>query len=277
LNLAAIEVASLSKAYGNVVALAEVDLDVQAGEIFGLVGPNGAGKTTLIRTLVGALQADSGNVKVLGLNPHADRWALRRRVGYMPQRPALYDDLSARRNIAFFTHRIEGTGVDEALALVELTDRADDPLHTLSGGMQQRVSLAAALAHRPELLLLDEPTAGVDPELRATFWERIRELADDGRTVVVSTHQMAEAMACDRVAILRSGRVLVCDDPRRLLGGGRATVRIWRNGRLEDHQLENYASALAPLIRTGDVERIEVEQETLEDVVLRLIKGSDGR
>jgi len=275
--LAAIEVASLSKAYGNVVALAEVDLEVQAGEIFGLVGPNGAGKTTLIRTLVGALQADSGNVKVLGLNPHADRWALRRRVGYMPQRPALYDDLSARRNIAFFTHRIEGTGVDEALALVELTDRADDPLHTLSGGMQQRVSLAAALAHRPELLLLDEPTAGVDPELRATFWERIRELADGGRTVVVSTHQMAEAMACDRVAILRSGRVLVCDDPRRLLGGGRATVRIWRNGRPEDHQLENYASALAPLIRTGDVERIEVEQETLEDVVLRLIKGSDGR
>lgn len=272
--MAAIEVSSLSKSYGDVAALAGVDLEIGVGEIFGLVGPNGAGKTTLIRTLVGALRPDSGEVKVLGLNPYTDRWVVRRRLGYMPQRLALYDDLSARRNVAFFTR---GAGADSALSLVELSDRADDPVHTFSGGMQQRASLAAALAHRPELLLLDEPTSGVDPELRATFWARTRELADAGQTVVVSTHQMGEALACDRVAIMRSGRILVCDDPRRLLGGGRASVRIWRGGRREEHRLEDYANSLPQLVGGADVERIEVEQETLEEVVLRLITGPGGK
>ncbi len=269
---------SLVKRYRSVTALDGVDLEIGRGEVFGLIGPNGAGKTTLIRAIVGALRPTAGTVRVLGHDPLADRWELRRQIGYMPQQPALYSDLTAQRNVEFFAaaHRRDGNdaGTDRALELVGLSDRANDPARVLSGGMQQRLSLACALVHDPAILLLDEPTAGVDPELRASFWEEFRELAASGTTVIVSTHQMGEALQCDRVALLRSGRVLATEAPGVLLRSQRATVHVWRNGEEHAEVLDDYPAELPHLLQHG-AERVEIELEPLDDIVLRLVKGDE--
>jgi ABC-2 type transport system ATP-binding protein len=181
----AIEVVGLSKRYGRTEALRGVDFRVSGGAVFGLVGPNGAGKTTLIKALVGALRPSEGEVRVLGLDPLGERAELRRRIGYMPQSPALYEDLPARDNIEFFgaAHRVPGLEkkVEEVLELADLTARADDAVHKLSGGMKRRVSLACALVHRPRVLFLDEPTAAVDPLLRHRLWNTFRGLAGEVR------------------------------------------------------------------------------------------------
>lgn len=279
----AVAIEDLRKTYGGrVEALRGVDLGIRRGEIFGLIGPNGAGKSTLIRTLVGALRPTAGSVAVLGLDPLADRWNLRSRIGYMPQEPALYEDLSAWRNVEFFAaaHASGGRAerVEEALDLVQLLDRAHDPVRTLSGGMKQRVSLACALAHRPELLFLDEPTSGIDPELRAAFWARFRGLAEQGVTVIVSTHQMPEALECDRVAILRRGRVLIAEDPRVIAASGKTTIRIHRGSTVEEHVVDDYRRRLPELVCDGPPsELVEVVPETMEQIVLRLIReGSDA-
>lgn len=272
----AVEVSGLTHEYGSLRALSGIDLAVERGEIFGLIGPNGAGKTTLIRSLVGSLRPSAGAVAVLGLDPRTRRWELRSRIGYMPQTTALYDDLTVRGNLGFFLagHRRERDRrlVDEALTFVELSDRAGDRAHTLSGGMQQRLSLACTLVHRPELLLLDEPTSGVDPELRAAFWERFRALARDGVTILVSTHQMDEAFACDRIAILNKGSVMAADTPRALAPGARALVTLWRDGVASTHRVEDYRTEL-PRLLASPADRVEIEHETLEDVVLGLIRG----
>jgi ABC-2 type transport system ATP-binding protein len=269
----------LVKRYEHVTALDGIDLEIRQGEVFGLIGPNGAGKTTLIRSVVGALTPTDGEVTVLGLHPRHDRWHLRRRIGYMPQQAALYPDLTARRNVAFFAtaHRAghDGDDVDRALELVGLADRADDPVRTLSGGMQQRVSLACALVHEPELLILDEPTAGVDPELRAAFWERFHDLADRGATVVVSTHQMGEALRCDRVALLLDGKVAAAEDPATLLQSKTATVRLWRGGEERTVRLDDYPTELPRLVEGAD--RMEIEPEPVDEVILRLVREREER
>jgi ABC-2 type transport system ATP-binding protein len=265
----------LVKRYGALAALDGITLDIRSGEVFGLIGPNGAGKTTLIRAVVGALRPTEGDVEVLGLDPLTNRWELRSRIGYMPQQPALYPDLSTYRNVAFFAgaHRRSRNAddVDRALDLVGLADRRDDPIRTLSGGMRQRASLACALVHQPELLILDEPTAGVDPELRISFWDRFRAMAAEGTTVVVSTHQMAEALMCDRVALLRSGRVVAAEDPAVLLRSGKATVRIWGEGGERVLTMDDYTKELPAVLRDG-VKRVEVQLEPLDDIVLDLIR-----
>jgi ABC-2 type transport system ATP-binding protein len=202
----------LHKHFGALRAVDGVDLEVQAGEIYGLLGPNGSGKTTLIRLLIGLLRPTSGQVAILG-QPMPNKPVLAQ-VGYMTQALALYDDLSARDNVAFFAAmcspaaRADAERVGEALALVGLTDRAGSLVRTLSGGMKQRLSLACALVHRPLLLLLDEPTVGVDPQLRVTFWSYFRQLAAEGVTIVVSSHVMDEAERCDRLGFMRQGRLL---------------------------------------------------------------------
>lgn len=142
--------------------------------------------------------------------------------------------------------------------------------------MKQRVSLACAMAHEPDLYFLDEPTSGIDPELRVAFWTGFRALAAGGRTMVVSTHQMSEALECDRVAIMRAGRVLVVEEPKALLADGRATLRLWQDGRVEELVVEDYGADLPRLLRErGRVDRVEVDRETLDDIVLRMI-GDDG-
>lgn len=203
----AIEVASVVKSFGTLKVLAGVSLQVRAGEVYGLLGPNGSGKTTLIRSLLGMVKPDSGAVTVLGTR--MPNIGVLGSIGYMTQAAALYPDLSVRENVRFFA-AINGArdNVDEALELVELSDRGDSIVSTLSGGMRTRVSLACAVVHRPRLLLLDEPTVGIDPKLRVQLWESFRGMAAGGTTILVSSHVMDEAERCDRLGLLLFGRVL---------------------------------------------------------------------
>ncbi len=285
----AISISSVTRSYGKVVAVGGVSLDVAKGSILGLVGANGAGKTTLLRLLVGALRPDAGTVRVLGDDPYADRRKVRARIGYMPQAPVLYQDLSVQENVSFFARghivpNVEAQ-VNTVLEFVDLVGEADRPVRNLSGGQQQRVSLAATLAHEPEVVFLDEPTAGVDPELRHTFWQHFRRLADAGTTIVVSTHQMDEVVHCDRVAILRRGTVLADATPAELFSSGGATVRIHSDDEIVERQVGSLADDLPGLLRNfgldPGVTRIEVREPTLEEVVLGLIgrreDGDDGR
>jgi ABC-2 type transport system ATP-binding protein len=271
----AISVERLVRNYGHVKALCGLSLRVQQGEIFGLLGANGAGKSTLIKILIGALKPTDGAVQVYGLDPTTQRHELRSSVGYMPQSPALYEDLSARENLRFFAraHRIDDLEgrIDATLDFVDLRERERDPVYGFSGGMKQRLSLACALVHNPRLLLLDEPSTGVDPRLRESFWQHFRQLAEQGVTIVVSTHQMDEALHCDRVAVLRAGDLLACDSPRGLLGRGQMTVTVWRDGRPQQHELAGAADLPRALGLGDDVERVDIHQDTLEDVVLDLI------
>ncbi|HSR25201.1 MAG TPA: ABC transporter ATP-binding protein [Candidatus Eisenbacteria bacterium] len=222
----AVEVEGVVKRFGTLRALDGIDLRVRRGEVYGLLGPNGSGKTTLIRCLVGLVRPDRGTVRVLGRR--IPDLGILGRVGYMTQAPALYPDLSVAENLRFFG-AISGTGrgIDDALRLVELEDRRDSVVATLSGGLRTRASLACALVHHPELLLLDEPTVGVDPQLRVQLWDRFRAMTADGTSIIVSSHVMDEAERCDRLGLIRSGR---------LLAEGTATELRQRAGsdRLED-------------------------------------------
>src|SRR3989454_5871809 len=183
----AVDVEDVQKKFGDIHALDGVTLRVRTGEIYGLLGPNGAGKTTLIRAIVGLVAPDSGAVTVLGRRmPDLDILA---QVGYMTQQAALYPDLSVEENLRFFAAISGAEGnVTEVLKTVELDQRRTSVVANLSGGLRQRCSLACALIHRPRLLLLDEPTVGVDPQLRVQFWEHFRKMAADGTTIIVSSH-----------------------------------------------------------------------------------------
>jgi ABC-2 type transport system ATP-binding protein len=202
----AVEVSGVHKRFGRIAALDGVTLRIPRGQVYGILGPNGAGKTTLIRSIVGLLRADRGEVRVLG-HRMPDR-AILRRVGYMTQAPALYEDLSAEENVRFFADIHGGGDVSDVLRFVDLYDRRRSVTATLSGGMHTRLSLACALVHRPELLLLDEPTVGVDPQLRAQLWEGLREMAAGGATILVSSHVMDEAERTDRLGLILAGRLL---------------------------------------------------------------------
>jgi ABC-2 type transport system ATP-binding protein len=214
---APIQLEHVSKSFGTIRALDDVSLAVATGETFGLIGPNGSGKTTLIRLLLGLGRPTGGTVRVLGAVMPNRRVA--RTIGYMTQASALYSDLSVRENLEFFgaLYGLAGKALrlrgDDTLALVDLADRADALISTLSGGMRQRVSLACALIHQPRLLILDEPTVGIDPELRSTFWEYFGHLNAEGVTIVVSTHHLDEARRCHRLALLRSGTLLAMNTP----------------------------------------------------------------
>ena len=208
----AVDVENVSKSFGAVKALDGVTLRVKQGEIYGLLGPNGAGKTTLIRAIVGLIAPSGGTVTVLGQRiPNVD---ILRQIGYMTQQAALYPGLSVEENVQFFAaiNGAEG-GVDDALELVELDQRRKSVVATLSGGMRQRCSLACALVHKPQLLLLDEPTVGVDPQLRVQFWEEFRRMAAAGTTIIVSSHVMDEAERCQRLGLVQYGKLLAEGSP----------------------------------------------------------------
>lgn len=281
---ASIHIQNLHKYFGEIQALKDINLAVDSGQIFGLLGPNGAGKTTLIRLLIGATKPTSGNLSVLSLNPGKQKRALRQQIGYMPQSPALYEDLSPTDNIRFFG-RAHQTGklskrVDEVLEFVGLSQRAHDPIYKFSGGMKQRVSLACALVHQPQMLFLDEPTSGIDPKLREAFWEHFRELAAKGVTIIVSTHQMDEALYCDKLAILHEGILLADDTPRKLLWNSRAKIKIWRGPEVIEQVVTNYPDVLPGLLQKDGLDsaisRIEIEEDRLEAAILRMINEQIG-
>ncbi len=279
----AIVVEGLSKTYGHIQALRGVDMAVSAGTVFGLLGPNGAGKSTLIKALVGALRPSAGRVRVLGLDPLRDRARLRRRIGYMPQAPALYDDLSTRDNVLFFGRahdaHLAPARVDATLALTDLAARAADPVRTLSGGLQRRVSLSCALVHEPDILFLDEPTAAVDPVLRARFWRTFRELAARGVTLFISTHLMDEALLCDRIAVVRAGTMVACDTPGAILARGRTRLLMRRDGETVEQTVgsrpEDVAAALHRYGLARDISAVTVETDTLETIIFGLIARTD--
>ena len=208
----AVDADNVVKSFGALKALDGVTLRVKTGAAFGYLGPNGAGKTTLIRSLVGLIVPDSGTVTVLGRRmPSLDILA---RVGYMTQQAALYPDLSVEENLRFFAAISGAEGnVTEVLKTVELDQRRTSVVANLSGGLRQRCSLACALIHRPRLLLLDEPTVGVDPQLRVQFWEHFRKMAADGTTIIVSSHVMDEAERCQRLGLMRFGKLLAEGTP----------------------------------------------------------------
>ena len=223
-----VRVEGLGKAYDGVVAVDGVSFEVAQGEMFGLIGPDGAGKTTTLRTVLGLIAPDRGSVTTCGLVPFLQRRGLSERIGYLPQRFSLYGDLSVDENIAFFAriHGVKGWRPrrDELLELLRMAPFRDRLADRLSGGMKQKLALSCTLIHTPELLVLDEPTTGVDPVSRRDFWRILSRLIRSGLTIVLTTPYLDEAERCSRVALMDRGRVLVTEDPQRLRDGWRGTM-----------------------------------------------------
>ncbi|MBQ6278138.1 MAG: ABC transporter ATP-binding protein [Muribaculaceae bacterium] len=217
----AIEVNGISKSYDKVKALDYVSLEVQRGEIFGLIGPDGAGKTTLFKILVTLLNADEGNAKVDGLDVVADYRKVRARVGYMPGKFSLYPDLTIEENMEFFA-TLFGVTVEQNYDLVAPIYKQIEPFKKrragrLSGGMKQKLALSCALIHKPSVLFLDEPTTGVDAVSRSEFWDMLHNLREQGLSILVSTPCMDEASRCDRIALCNNGRILDIDSPQHMV------------------------------------------------------------
>ncbi|HEY5619281.1 MAG TPA: ABC transporter ATP-binding protein [Vicinamibacterales bacterium] len=217
---ASIQFSGVTKMYGTTHALDDVTLGVEHGEMFGLIGSDGAGKTTAIRLMCGLLRADAGDVRVLGRDPVREHRHVTERVGYLSQRFSLYGDLTIDENVAFFAEvhgvRRYHTRRDELLEMTQLAPFRRRLADRLSGGMKQKLALICTLVHEPELLLLDEPTTGVDPVSRREFWKLLSEFLSHGITILMSTPYMDEAERCTRVALLHEGRLLTSDEPARL-------------------------------------------------------------
>jgi ABC-2 type transport system ATP-binding protein len=218
----AITASGLTMRFGSLVAVDDVDLEIEKGSIFGFLGPNGSGKSTTIRMLCGLLTPSSGSATVMGMDTKKESESLKQKIGYMTQRFSLYEDLSVKENLQFISEIYAVSGKERKHRVVDLldsfklADRAKQRSGTLSGGQKQRLALAAATLHKPEILFLDEPTSAVDPQNRRDFWEKLFELAEQGTTILVSTHYMDEAARCHRLAILDEGVKVADGSPRQL-------------------------------------------------------------
>jgi ABC-2 type transport system ATP-binding protein len=217
--MTAVQITDLVKTFGSFIAVDHVSLEVSKGEIFGFLGPNGAGKSTTIRVLCGLLTPTSGSASVNGFDVATQPEEIRRTIGYMSQKFSLYDDLTVEENIDFFTgmygvpRALRAERKDYVLRMANITERRKALTRTLSGGWKQRLALGCAILHQPAVLFLDEPTSGVDPIARASFWELIREMAAAGHTIFVSTHYMDEAENCGRIALMYGGKVIALGAP----------------------------------------------------------------
>ncbi|MBN8663377.1 MAG: ABC transporter ATP-binding protein [Chitinophagales bacterium] len=239
----AINAIQIHKTYRNgkkhVTALQGVDLQVKRGELFGLIGPDGAGKTSLIRIIATLLLADKGEAKLDGLDVVKEYKSIRKRIGYMPGKFSLYPDLTVEENLSFFA-TIFGTTIEANYALIKDIYQQIAPFKTrragnLSGGMKQKLALSCALIHRPSVLLLDEPTTGVDAVSRKEFWQMLKQLQQEGITILVSTPYMDEAAMCDRVALIQNGKIMRTDTPENIVAGFGES--LWAIGGAPMHQL----------------------------------------
>lgn len=232
----AISIQNLSKSYKAVQALKSLSFDVQQGELFGLIGPDGAGKSTLFRILTTLLLADEGKAEVLGLDVVNDFRQIRNRIGYMPGKFSLYQDLTVEENLDFFA-TIFGTTIEANYALikdiyVQLEPFKDRPAGKLSGGMKQKLALCCALIHKPEVLFLDEPTTGVDPVSRKEFWQMLKRLKNEGIAILVSTPYMDEAALCDRIAMIQKGEILSIASPQTINESFHGTLVAMKSHRM---------------------------------------------
>jgi ABC-2 type transport system ATP-binding protein len=297
----AISFANVAKTYvsarGNVRALDDVSFDIEEGEFFGLLGPNGAGKTTLISILAGLARATSGRVAVLGHDVASDYAAARRRIGVVPQELVFDPFFTVREALriqgGYFGVHANDAWIDELLANLGLADKGDANMRQLSGGMKRRVLVAQALVHRPPVIVLDEPTAGVDVELRQTLWQFVARLNKEGHTVLLTTHYLEEAEAlCSRIAMLKQGRVVALDRTSALLAGTASTMLRFKldkplppalmanarvTGRIVQitaHDAREVESILAVLHAAGcDPEDLEIGRADLEDVFIEIMRG----
>jgi ABC-2 type transport system ATP-binding protein len=297
---AAVEVQGVERRFGPVRALNGIDLDVAQGEFFGLLGPNGAGKTTLISILAGLIRPDRGSARILGHDVTADFRAARRSLGVVPQELVFDPFFSVRETLEFqagyFGLRRQGDWIDEILHHLDLTSKADANMRSLSGGMKRRVLVGQALVHKPPVIVLDEPTAGVDVELRQSLWAFIRELNRDGHTIILTTHYLEEAEAlCERIAMLKAGRIVALDTTQNLLSRFRgitvrfAAVRVpepWRSRIVREEAglfylgLDTYGDLerlLAAIREEGiAIDELALAETDLEQVFLRIMSGSEA-
>ena len=295
----AVEVVGIARRFGSVQALAGVDLAVSRGEFFGLLGPNGAGKTTLISILAGLVRADRGVARILGHDVLADYRAARRALGVVPQELVFDPFFSVRETLriqsGYFGLRHNDAWIDELLHHLDLTGKADANMRALSGGMKRRVLVGQALVHKPPVIVLDEPTAGVDVELRQSLWAFIRKLNRDGHTIILTTHYLEEAEAlCQRIAMMKAGRIAALDTTQNLLSRfAGLTVRVsaamlpegWnarllrREGNVHYVGLENYGELerLLADMRIADIhiDELALAETDLEQVFLRIMAGTD--
>ncbi|WP_433500105.1 ABC transporter ATP-binding protein [Sphaerimonospora sp. CA-214678] len=272
----AIEVRGLTKRYGTTQAVAGIDLEIERGEVFAILGPNGAGKSTTVEILEGYRSRDSGEVSVLGVDPARPTRQWRSRVGVVLQTANDAAELSVRETVRHFAgYYPDPRDPDEVIAKVGLTESAGKRVRQLSGGQRRRVDVALGIIGAPELLFLDEPTTGFDPEARRRFWELIEGLAHDGTTIVLTTHYLDEAEAlADRVAVIARGRIVAQGTPATL--GGRQTAKAqvtWAGGSVET---DTPTKTVLELSRRfdGEVPGLSVVRPTLEDIYLRLIEPS---
>jgi len=292
----AVEIVDVARRFGAVRALSGVDLAVEPGEFFGLLGPNGAGKTTLISILAGLTRADRGSARVLGHDVVADYRMARRMLGVVPQELVFDPFFTARETLkiqaGYFGIRDNDDWIDEILHHLDLTARADANMRALSGGMKRRVLVGQALVHKPPVIVLDEPTAGVDVELRQSLWAFIRKLNRDGHTIILTTHYLEEAEAlCSRIAMLKAGKIVALDTTQNLLSSfAGLTVRLtaaalpeaWRSKvQRQDGQtyllsLADYSeleTLLAALRAQGtSIDELSLQEADLEQVFLRIMK-----
>ncbi len=269
----------LHKSYGDVKAVDGVSLQVARGEVFGLLGPNGAGKTTAISMLTGLFPPDSGSITVDGLDLGKETNTVKAKLGLVPQELALYPTLSARQNLMFFgrIYGLKGKDlrqrVDEVLQMIGLADRADDAIEDYSGGMKRRVNIGAGLLHKPEVLFLDEPTVGVDPQSRNAIFESVEALNRAGMSVIYTTHYMEEAQRlCHRVAIVDEGQVIALDTPTALirsLGGGILIIGV-AEGRAEDIT-DKVAELPAVKSATRTDSQLKIETHRLQEALIGVL------
>jgi len=302
MSIAAIEARALTKRYAQVTALDAVDLTIVQGEFFGLLGPNGAGKTTLISIIAGLARASSGRVRVMGHDVTDDYRAARRSLGVVPQELVFDPFFTVREMLriqsGYFGLAHNDAWIDEVMVNLDLVDKADVNMRALSGGMKRRVLVAQALVHRPPVIVLDEPTAGVDVELRQGLWQFMRRLNRDGHTIVLTTHYLEEAQQmCSRIAMLKAGRILALENTRDLLrriAGVQVALRLRGDlpPVLREQVIERYpehvvlrlshprevGAALEACRHFGsDVEELEVAPADLEDVFLQVMSEAPRR